>query len=131
MILTMSNLFVFWCSSLGILIFLLVVGVMLARRHSAVQSSVGTLRELFSEEIYLFGERLLYAFARVLLLMRPFAQKVIALFARVRSYLVAQIFGKINLDHRSSSSFFLKHIAEHQELLRRRIRMRERYHDRL
>ncbi len=124
----MSALSLSWIISFGVLALSLALGALLRRRalRPNTYALPQSFTEFFSGEMYDLGHRLLYVIARLFLALRPPARKVLGVFRVLRERLSAQVFGKIAIDRRSASSFFLKHIAEHQELLRRRMRSRGR-----
>lgn len=124
----MSALSLSWIISFGVLALSLALGVLLRRRTLRGNTSVSpqSFTEFFSAEMYDLGHRLLYVVARAFLALRPPVRRALGMFRVTRERLSAHVFGKITIDRRSASSFFLKHIAEHQELLRRRMRSRGR-----
>jgi hypothetical protein len=124
----MSALSLSWIISFGVLALSLALGVLLRRRTLRGNTSAipQSFTEFFSGEMYDLGHRLLYIVARMFLALRPPVQRVLHVFRVMRERLSAHVFGRITIDRRSASSFFLKHIAEHQELLRRRMRSRGR-----
>lgn len=113
----MTLLFILWATALAVIVVSLLAGIVLSTRQGVATRS-GSLSDLFSDELRALSTWMSNAVLRVIPLWKRSVAAVSYRSVLLRDHSMRWVFGKTEQERGKTSSFFLKHLAEHQDALR-------------